>query len=113
MAQASFYRAAADKSPSAGGTQYLQCSSGLVLIGALCGRQWLQDSQLSMRSPKGSLNTPPCIPAFTGDILCMQESACERLKALGRDVGGDLMAADMAVMLVQKRQACQRAQTVL
>ena len=37
--------------------------------------------------------------------MCMQESACARLTALGRDVGSGLMAADVAIMLAQKRQA--------
>jgi len=50
---------------------------------------------------------------FTGGLLCMQENACVQIKALGRDVGRDLMAANMAVMLAQKRQACLRAQIVL
>lgn len=35
----------------------------------------------------------------------VQEGARARLAALGRHVGSGLMAADMAVMLAQKRQA--------
>ncbi len=35
----------------------------------------------------------------------VQESARARLVALGRQAGSGLMAADMAVMLAQKRQA--------
>ncbi len=35
----------------------------------------------------------------------VQDSASARLAALGREVGSGLMAADMAVMLAQKRQA--------
>ena len=36
--------------------------------------------------------------------VSVQESACARLAMLGRHVGSGLMAADMAVMLAQKRQ---------
>ena len=36
--------------------------------------------------------------------MSVQESACARLTMLGRHVGSGLMAADMAVMLAQKRQ---------